>query len=680
MVTPHPVRTLRLLSTLALGVLMTAFAFAQGADQADLPVTRVVLFTNGVGYFEHEGTVTGNQVLNLEVPRSEMDDMLQSLVLQDFGGGAIRPVRYTARDPLERVLDGYRVDVSQNLTLEDVLAQARGEVVELVGGRTVKGTVVGTERVQAPEQAPRTFVTLATSSGVARVALDEFDEVRFEDEALKAQLDAALTALSTYAGEETATVSLAFEGEGERQVRIAYLREMPVWKSTYRLVLGDAGKATLQGWAIVDNPTNTRLDGVQMSFVAGQPISFITDLYEPIYLERPRVRTELAAGIAPGADSEVFMANEMADMSAARMYAMPAPAVAGAAAPQLGGAGVEAMATGTRGGATFSYDVSQPVTVGAYESAMVPIVLTDVSAEQLSIYSEATLAGNPLRAVRLTNDTGLHLAAGTVTLYDAGGFAGTAQMSDVIPGDARILSYAVDLELALAVERGQGEEQVTAIRLVNGMFESTVRTRSTTDVTIATRTDDARFLVVELPRVPGFDVVSPRPAPLMTDTSYRFGVSIDGGTNADLPTQLSCDDTSAACRLTVVFERTDLRRVGVSGTSPDTLLYYLQNAELSDADRAKLEQLSDLKGQYATLQREGDSLAARAAEIDSEQSRIRQNMAQLDRNSTLYRRYVDDLTAQEDELAASSERRAEVRAELAAMQERIDALIGSLGQ
>lgn len=680
MVTPHPVRTLRLLSTLALGVLMTAFAFAQGADQADLPVTRVVLFTNGVGYFEHEGTVTGNQVLNLEVPRSEMDDMLQSLVLQDFGGGAIRPVRYTARDPLERVLDGYRVDVSQNLTLEDVLAQARGEVVELVGGRTVKGTVVGTERVQAPEQAPRTFVTLATSSGVARVALDEFDEVRFEDEALKAQLDAALTALSTYAGEETATVSLAFEGEGERQVRIAYLREMPVWKSTYRLVLGDAGKATLQGWAIVDNPTNTRLDGVQMSFVAGQPISFITDLYEPIYLERPRVRTELAAGIAPGADSEVFMANEMADMSAARMYAMPAPAVAEAAAPQLGGAGVEAMATGTRGGATFSYDVSQPVTVGAYESAMVPIVLTDVSAEQLSIYSEATLAGNPLRAVRLTNDTGLHLAAGTVTLYDAGGFAGTAQMSDVIPGDARILSYAVDLELALDVERGQGEEQVTAIRLVNGMFESTVRTRSTTDVTIATRTDDARFLVVELPRVPGFDVVSPRPAPLMTDTSYRFGVSIDGGTNADLPTQLSCDDTSAACRLTVVFERTDLRRVGVSGTSPDTLLYYLQNAELSDADRAKLEQLSDLKGQYATLQREGDSLAARAAEIDSEQSRIRQNMAQLDRNSTLYRRYVDDLTAQEDELAASSERRAEVRAELAAMQERIDALIGSLGQ
>ncbi|HNQ99496.1 MAG TPA: hypothetical protein PKN52_05815, partial [Trueperaceae bacterium] len=134
MATKRPARSLRLLSAMALGVMMTALASAQGTDQADLPVTRVVLFTNGVGYFEHSGTVVGNQVMNLQVPREEMDDMLQSLVLQDFGGGAIKPVRYSARDPLERVLDGYRVDVSQNLTLEGVLAQARGEVVELVGG------------------------------------------------------------------------------------------------------------------------------------------------------------------------------------------------------------------------------------------------------------------------------------------------------------------------------------------------------------------------------------------------------------------------------------------------------------------------------------------------------------------------------------------------------------------
>src|SRR5690606_36627381 len=73
---------------------------------ADLPVTRVVLFTSGAAYFEHAGMVTGDQVLDLSVPPSEMDDMLQTLVLQDLGGGTVEPVVYDSRDPLGRILAG----------------------------------------------------------------------------------------------------------------------------------------------------------------------------------------------------------------------------------------------------------------------------------------------------------------------------------------------------------------------------------------------------------------------------------------------------------------------------------------------------------------------------------------------------------------------------------------------
>src|SRR5690554_879772 len=79
-------------------------------SQADLPITRLALFTSGVGYFEHEGAVTGDQELVLTVPKDEMDDLLQSLVLQDFGGGSIEPVRYSSQAPLSRLLDGYSID------------------------------------------------------------------------------------------------------------------------------------------------------------------------------------------------------------------------------------------------------------------------------------------------------------------------------------------------------------------------------------------------------------------------------------------------------------------------------------------------------------------------------------------------------------------------------------------
>ncbi|HET9026747.1 MAG TPA: hypothetical protein VFN07_04380, partial [Trueperaceae bacterium] len=426
-------RSTRTLLPALVGVFMS-LAFAQqapGTSTADLPVTRLVLFTNGVGYFEHEGTVTGNQVLTLDVPRAAMDDLLQSLVLQDLDGGSVRPVRYTAQDPLQRVLDGYQIDVSGNLTLADVLAQARGASVSLIGTRSVSGNVVGVERVQQPEQAQRTFVTLATSTGLVRAPLDEFEEVRFDDPALKAQLDEALAAVAAHAGEASSKVSISFEGSGERRVRVAYLREMPVWKSSYRLVVGDDGRGSLQGWAILDNPTSLRLDGVSVSFVAGQPISFVTSLFEPIYVARPRLETNLAGNVVAQVDSGAFPIAAAPAPSMAARQMLGAPALESAVA-DLAGSGVEAMASGSRSGATFSYDVSQPVTVGPFESAMVPIVVTDVTATPLSVYNEATLADHPLRAVRLTNDTGLHLAAGTVTIYSAGVFAGTAQLSDVV--------------------------------------------------------------------------------------------------------------------------------------------------------------------------------------------------------------------------------------------------------
>ena len=106
------------LSTLVLAAAAPMAALAQEAPggtsmpgAADLPVTRVVLFTSGVAYFEHAGTVTGDQVLDLSVPPSEMDDMLQTLVLQDFGGGTVEPVVYDSRDPLGRILAGYSITV-----------------------------------------------------------------------------------------------------------------------------------------------------------------------------------------------------------------------------------------------------------------------------------------------------------------------------------------------------------------------------------------------------------------------------------------------------------------------------------------------------------------------------------------------------------------------------------------
>src|SRR5258708_31211206 len=84
-------------------------------------------------------------------------------------------------------------------------------------------------------------------------------------------------------------------GSGERGLLVSYTAEAPIWKTTYRLVLDPAHKPLLQGWAIVDNTTANEWDGVELSLVAGMPVSFIQNLSQPIYGRRPVV--PLAQGV-----------------------------------------------------------------------------------------------------------------------------------------------------------------------------------------------------------------------------------------------------------------------------------------------------------------------------------------------------------------------------------------------
>ncbi|MFA5594076.1 MAG: hypothetical protein WDA15_02205, partial [Trueperaceae bacterium] len=241
------VTLLALTPWLAAAQTSTTQAATTATASADLPVTRLALFTSGVGYFEHAGVVTGDQELVLTVPKDEMDDLLQSLVLQDFGGGSIEPVRYTSQAPLNSLLDGYSIDVSGNVSLVNLLTQARGEQVRLDGPTVIEGALLGVEEQRDAEGRVRAFVTVATTSGIRRVALDDVGAVQFLDPAVAAEIDAALATVAANRNDDSATVRLRFTGEGERQVRVSYVREMPVWKSTYRLVVGDDGRATLQG-------------------------------------------------------------------------------------------------------------------------------------------------------------------------------------------------------------------------------------------------------------------------------------------------------------------------------------------------------------------------------------------------------------------------------------------------
>jgi len=135
---------------------------------------------------------------------------------------------------------------------------------------------------------------------VRSIPLEEVTRLDLEDPTLQEELTKALTALAEARGQDKKPVTINFQGEGERLVRVGYVVETPIWKTSYRLLFGQQNaKPMLQGWAIVENQTDNDWSDVELSLVSGRPISFIQELYQPLYIPRPVVQPELFASLRP---------------------------------------------------------------------------------------------------------------------------------------------------------------------------------------------------------------------------------------------------------------------------------------------------------------------------------------------------------------------------------------------
>jgi hypothetical protein len=106
---------------------------------AKLPVRRVVLYKNGVGYFEHLGRARGSQDVHVDFTSAQLNDVLKSLTVLDLSGGKITGVDYNSEAPLARRLTTLRLALGENPSMVDFLGALRGARLEL---NTPKGVAI----------------------------------------------------------------------------------------------------------------------------------------------------------------------------------------------------------------------------------------------------------------------------------------------------------------------------------------------------------------------------------------------------------------------------------------------------------------------------------------------------------------------------------------------------------
>src|SRR5580692_11593796 len=104
---------------------------------ASLPVTRVSLYKNGVGFFEHTGHVTGDADVSIDFTTSQLNDVLQSLTAIDLNGGRISGAGYNSTTPLDQQLKALPLSLDVNPTASDFYSAIRGARIEIHYGAAV---------------------------------------------------------------------------------------------------------------------------------------------------------------------------------------------------------------------------------------------------------------------------------------------------------------------------------------------------------------------------------------------------------------------------------------------------------------------------------------------------------------------------------------------------------------
>ncbi len=765
---------------LALFVVLSATTAAQSpapppAAGVNLPVRRVVLYKTGVGYFEHVGRVRDRQEVTIRFTSAQLNDVLKSLTTIDLGKGQIAGISYNSVAPLEQRLGALRLPLDQAASLFHLLEAVRGSRVEVTAaGGVATGRLLGVAVQQrgGTDTGPvpvETFSIVTDNGELRSYDLTSAVRVRLAESDLRQELSRYLDVVGSTRERDVRTMVISTNGTGERGLFVSYISEVPIWKSTYRLVLPEkAGNPLLQGWAIVDNTIGEDWANVELSLVAGSPQSFIQQISQPYYGHRPTVPLPRSVLLTPQTHQATMesgtgtVAGRVADRSDAPLpgvnvelsagggivargitrengeFQLGAPAgvyslsfslagfngrtldgirvspgqterhnvslsiggvsetvtVSGApgAARSAGRGGVaggvvggvvgglpsppppppppppayeqlrdvEAAATGSELGNLFEYRIKEPVTLRKNQSALVPIINAEIRAEKVSLWSQSSGSGRPLRAIWINNSSGLTLDGGSLTVIDGNAFAGEGLIEPLKAGERRLVSYGADLGVLVRTKTTQAPGRIARVRARDGFIIQ--ETESRDETTYTARNEDATpaTLVIEHRQRPGWKLAEGSPAPEETSPSaYRFRIVIE-------PRKESA--------LTVREVRVGQARIS-AGDVDDAFVASIAAAGFSAAELEKvMRPVLERRAALAAIDRQIQELTDRQRAITGDQERVRENMKALRgsrEEKQLLQRYTRQLDDQENQLegitkqlAALAEQRTRARAEL----------------
>jgi len=679
----------------------TSFVAAGVKKVVTLPVKRVSLYKNGVGFFEQSGMVSGNELVQLSFTSAQLNDALESLTAIDLGDGKIAGAGYEVEEPLAKQISRVAPGLGPGATMMDFFRAIKGARVEVhssagvfvgrVFNAEVKNEPSGPGGHVGPMLVEKRYLSvISDAGGVKTFELTPTVEVKLVGQEHE-EIGRYLQVLSADREPNSMRhLTLEDRGTGDREVQVSYLSAVPAWKSSYRVLFGakDKDTATLQGWAVVDNTGAEDWKDVQLTLVSGAPQSFIQQISRPLNVQRreigmpipgqtPAKMPAMMGGmsdrfdpIGEGRGQSVAMSASAIGGGGGFVVSQAAPVVAVAA--KDGGQATEvkdyaaaaknslgAQTTSVDLGDLFEYKLSKPITIKKGESATVPILQAELAVKRVTVWNPHPRLGGAgpdktMRSLWLTNTSDLTLDAGSFSIIEDGMFGGQGQIDLMHPKEKKLAAYAVDEAVTVDFHEGKRLPAVAGRMVIAegkiSVHRSYPRVR---EYTIHNTSGSTRTVVLQPERTDKFQMEPGKPRiatvwdlsegtqkpDAMTDKEYTFAVEVEAGS-------------------TKVFTLTETHshpeHYDLATIHEDELKGLIKEAGGNTELLAQLQPLLEAKKQLVEIDRKLKTAQEGMDAVKLEEKRIRENMAALpkDGSSALAKRYADEMVAQEDKMEA----------------------------
>ncbi len=670
-----------------------------------LPIKRVSLYSNGVAYIERRGIVSGNAEINLSFKQSQVDDVLKSMVVLDLGQGRIGAVSYNSSAPPSAKMAEipFSVDAETNNAtggLAGVLAQLQGAKVSVATNNgTATGAILTVEKRDVPAEKDKParqsrFLVIANESGeISSFDLAEVRSVKLLESGTVKDVNEFADATASARRRDAKTITVTSEGTGNREMIVSYTIAAPIWKTTYRVVLDQAGKPFFQGWAIVDNVSDEDWKDVKLSLVSGTPISFIQPIQQPFFRYRPIVPIPNDLKLTPqvyepgsgegygegngsgrgdgdGTIATVDVTSSKTEINTSqtqvqnlplngRNYSRPnniivdgAETTSFSTALTSGNSGVTTAASGDEVGDLFEYKIDQPITVLHDRSALIRIVQTKMDGERVSIYNETVRRDRPLGGMRLVNTTPLTLEGGSLTVLDGDSYAGEALMERLKPKEQRFISYALDLGTLVTIRQEADSSPAKLVKVLNGVFQVHYFRQERKTYILQNQTDKPRTVYIEYPVRQGWELSDDSPKPdITTQRYYRFKV------------ELKALDTK---EIVVAEQQALMDSYALTNLSRTDLELFLTRGYIKQETKQRLEKLIDLRVQINQIDAKLQGFDDEVEKIEADQKRLRENIEALSKTpeaKTLIARYIAKANDQETRIETIDKERKSLEAD-----------------